>query len=342
MPKLIDLSGQRFGRLRVISRHSENTKLNRAHWNCICDCGEAVIIAGNSLSAGRTRSCGCLNRETITKHGYSHLTEFQIWRQMKERCYNTKAPNYENYGGRGITMCDEWKESFEAFYRDMGPRHSPDHTIDRRENDKDYSKDNCRWATPIEQLNNKRNNHYCEYKGEIKTLSEWCNLLNLKYPVIEQRLRVAGMNVEKAFEQSLQQRVLYTHNGKTANLGQWCRELRLNYATIDRRIRILGMSFETAISFVPSNSDTYFTIGGVTKSLKKWCKERNIKISTVINRLYKSWSFEESLQSIEKREIIFENEINTLEFWCDLFDLDKNQTYLRILRGENFEDIVKE
>ena len=97
--KLVDLSGQRFGRLRVISRHFENTKLNRARWNCICDCGEAVIVDGNSLSAGRTKSCGCLKIEMQTTHGYSHLTEFQIWRQMKERCYNTKAPNFSNLEG---------------------------------------------------------------------------------------------------------------------------------------------------------------------------------------------------------------------------------------------------
>ena len=237
----------------------------------------------------------------MSAHGHSHLTEFQIWRQMKERCYNSKAPNYQNYGGRGIAVCEEWKESFETFYRDMGPRPSSQHTLDRRENNKGYSKENCRWATQIEQLNNKRNNRIYEYNGESKTLTEWCRALNLKYSVIEQRIRVSKM------------------------------------------------SFERAITFIPPTADTLITIDGITKTLIVWCRERLIKFPMVLNRLFRGWTIEEALQPIASLSISYSTsdkeediETKTLEQWCCLLDLDKNQIYLRVLRGETFEDIVKE
>lgn len=118
---------------------------------------------------------------------------------MKNRCNNPKAGRYEDYGGRGITVCDEWME-FEAFYRDMGPRPSKHHSIERRENDKGYSKENCHWATKVEQMNNRRNNILYERDGVTKTLAEWCKEKERKYRRVYYRMKRDGWSFEKAID----------------------------------------------------------------------------------------------------------------------------------------------
>ena len=182
----IDHSGRVFTRLRVIERYSEGASQLSHVWICLCDpdyggCGKVTKVHISNLKGGNTKSCGCLHKEAVTKHGFRHLSEYSIWLNMLARCYNPKHPHYDNYGGRGITMSDEWRESFETFYRDMGPRPSPEYSIDRKDNDKGYFKDNCRWATNLEQQNNKRCNLVYEFDGEKKTLSEWCRELRVDY-----------------------------------------------------------------------------------------------------------------------------------------------------------------
>ncbi|BAW18975.1 hypothetical protein [Ralstonia phage RP12] len=125
-------------------------------------------------------------------------TEYCIWSGIKKRCYNKNSRKYKDYGGRGITMCDEWRESFEAFYADMGPRPSLGHSIDRKNNDEGYSKENCRWATAEEQQNNKRSNLLHELDGILKTLTQWCRELEMNYHTIYQRIYVQGMSFEEA------------------------------------------------------------------------------------------------------------------------------------------------
>lgn len=202
-----DISGRKFGRLTAI-RLVENNKFNHTQWECLCDpkhggCGSIVIVATANLKNGNTRSCGCLrkdaNMNSHTTHGFSSYPEYSVWKGMLSRCYNEKNNSYPEYGGCGITVCDEWKESFEAFYRDMGPRPSQDHSIDRKENDKGYSKENCRWATWEEQASNRRNNLFYDYNGVKRTLAAWCRELSLNYPTVYARLQ-SGMPFEKAVE----------------------------------------------------------------------------------------------------------------------------------------------
>lgn len=154
----LDLTGQRFGRLTVVG-YSHTNRNRKSVWNCHCDCGNDCQVAGERL-VRLTRSCGCLIRETTasrnTTHGQRRSKEYGSWRAMKERCHNQNSEKFADYGGRGITVCDRWRYSFEAFLSDMGDKPSPRHTIDRIDNDRGYEPGNCRWATPSEQRLNQR------------------------------------------------------------------------------------------------------------------------------------------------------------------------------------------
>ena len=173
--KLIDVTGQRFGRLTAIGR-GKNSRNRKSYWLCICDCGTEREVSGEHLRYGLIRSCGCLLREsrqsperleqfarvrhlgveTLRTHGMSYTSEYGIWCAMKARCGNPKTNRFAHYGGRGIQVCAKWKNSFEDFFADVGPRPSPDHSIDRINVDGNYKPGNVRWATPLEQARNKQ------------------------------------------------------------------------------------------------------------------------------------------------------------------------------------------
>lgn len=201
MSKLIDLTGQKFGRLTVI-RRAENAKNGKSRWKCICDCGDEKVLRGEDLRMGKIMSCGCLLKESsakrmqklLTKHGQAGTRLYRVWTGMKQRCYDTKIPYYKNYGGRGITICDEWLHDFQVFY-DWSMANGYDETapkgqctLDRIDNNLGYSPSNCRWATRKEQQNNTRRNYFIEYKGQQYTISQLGKKLGIAPATLSWRL----------------------------------------------------------------------------------------------------------------------------------------------------------
>ena len=199
--RVVDLTGRVFTRMTVLSMCDERRVGNkkRVQYVCQCECGTVKKCVGEDLVAGHTKSCGCLSREVtgdnFRTHGMRRTTEYKIWSNMKGRCQNPNDDAYDRYGGRGITCCERW-EKFENFFEDMGNR--PKGTsLDRIENSKGYSKDNCRWATSTEQGRNKRNNVLIEINGVTRCQSEWCEIAGVSAEKIR-NLRRRGADLHKA------------------------------------------------------------------------------------------------------------------------------------------------
>lgn len=151
-------SGDRFGRLVVIA--AAWSRESHRRWYCRCDCGTTTITRETHMKQGRITSCGCakteFHRRRLLKHGLHGVPEYRVWKTMKSRCTSPGQQSFKYYGARGIGVCDRWRESFETFYADMGPRPGPQYSIDRINNDGHYEPGNCRWATATEQALNKR------------------------------------------------------------------------------------------------------------------------------------------------------------------------------------------
>lgn len=197
-----DLTGQEFGRWTAIRR--ERTPNGEWAWLCRCQCGTEKHQKASRLRSGVSLSCGCMRNEMTTvrniTHGRSKTLAHRIWCVMKTRCVNPNATGYENYGGRGIKVCERW-QSFENFLADMGEPPSSKHSIDRIDVNSDYCPENCRWATDTEQARNKRSNRTLEFRGETRTVSEWSESLGIAYQTILHRLR-AGWSVDDALGKS--------------------------------------------------------------------------------------------------------------------------------------------
>ena len=180
MQKKYDLKGLKFSKLTVLKFYSSIN--NRRYWLCICDCGNEAIVASSYLRNGSTQSCGCLHKECwnkiVTKHNKSFSQEYNSWANMKARCSNPNHPSFSYYGGKGITYCKEW-DSFINFYNDMGELPTPNHTLDRIENNKGYSKDNCRWATRKEQADNRDYVTHDKIDGVIMNRKEVANHIGI-------------------------------------------------------------------------------------------------------------------------------------------------------------------
>lgn len=210
MAKCVDLTGQRFGRLVVLER-VENSKTGSSRWLCKCDCGKTRIHSAGTLNYGTVQSCGCYGREirkkSHTTHNKSKTKLYRVWASMRERCFSPSCNGFVYYGGRGITVCDEWNDSFQAFYDwAMTNGYCEGLSIDRIDVDGNYEPSNCRWVSRNIQANNTRKNVSIEYNGECHTIGEWADILGIEYITLWMRFR-RGWSVEKVFQTPLKEGV---------------------------------------------------------------------------------------------------------------------------------------
>lgn len=188
-----NISGQRFGLLTAISIvENRNTADRHTLWLCVCDCGSTTIASGRYLRARKIISCGCAKRARfkalVTTHGRSQSFEYHSWQSAKERCFNVRNKKYPKYGGRGITMCADWAQSFEQFFAHIGPRPKGT-TLDRIDNNRGYEPGNVRWATSTAQVRNRRVTIFVEHQGITLCLPEWAERLGIKYDTLKHKYK---------------------------------------------------------------------------------------------------------------------------------------------------------
>ncbi len=203
MPALIDLTGDKYGRLTVI-KIAPRVKGRGVEWVCRCDCGNEAVVRSSSLRQGNTRSCGCLAREMLVERNFKHgkarrgkkTRLYGIWVRMRQRCNDPNTDDYEGYGGRGIKVCDEWDDflAFQNWAHSNGYKNKL--TIERIDNDGDYEPNNCKWICLEKQARNKRNNHFIEFNGVCRTLAEWSEVTGIDSSLLRYRLEHWG--TEKA------------------------------------------------------------------------------------------------------------------------------------------------
>lgn len=211
MGKKLDLARNKFGKLTVIELYE--MKNGRSYWKCKCDCGNIGIVLGSSLTTKHTMSCvACGHKRTNisnTKHGMTSSPEYQSWHGMLQRCENSNAKFYKYYGGRGILVCNEWHD-FKNFYNDMGKRPTGT-TLDRKNSNGNYDKENCKWATKEEQSNNRSSNHLITFNGKTKTIMQWANETNLAFETLRERLFKYNWPIEKALTTKVREHKHYGH-----------------------------------------------------------------------------------------------------------------------------------
>ena len=191
-------SGQKYGRYTILSLHKVKGTYKYLAL-CQCDCGsEPHYVQTGQLRNGDSGSCGCLHRERVTKHGAWNHPLFARWVNMMDRCYDPKCQAYSRYGGRGITVCEQW-HNVQNFIADMFESYKKGLQLERIDNNKGYSKENCCWATPKQQSKNRRSTVFITFQGKTLCMKEWAHTVDIPFRTLWQRLRVLGWDVERAF-----------------------------------------------------------------------------------------------------------------------------------------------
>lgn len=183
----IDLTGQRFERLFVIGEAPKRGKSSM--WLCRCDCGAEVSVSVSDLRRGHTKSCGCLRVDNNTTHGIYNTKLYWIWHEMQRRCNDHNKDSYHRYGGRGIIICEEWQDPKNFYDWAITNGYQDGLQIDRKDNDKGYSPDNCRWVTAKENCQNRKTSVFIEHDGETHSMAEWSRITGIPHSTIKTRLK---------------------------------------------------------------------------------------------------------------------------------------------------------
>ncbi|MFZ2306796.1 MAG: hypothetical protein WAW73_20170 [Rhodoferax sp.] len=245
--RVIDMTGKRYSSLVALRMVGKATS-GDLKWSFKCDCGSEFEANGYYARSGKITSCPTCAAERTriasVKHGLTDSAEFEVWTGMQTRCLNRNSPAFENYGGRGISICQRWKNSFENFLADMGERPSPDHSIERENNDGNYEPSNCRWATAEEQANNKRNNVKVTIDGVTKNISAWARQFGVLIPTacLRHKQGLRGMDL---FNSTVKQ---ISHDGITDSISGWSKRTGIKPTTIAMRINKYGWSVQKALT----------------------------------------------------------------------------------------------
>lgn len=276
--RALELDGKKFGRLTAVRRVGHN-RYGHIQWACRCVCGKRTVVGSVALSRGVTQSCGCLAREVRArtararslKHGHSAggkiTPEYMAWASMLYRCSKMNGGGHPHYAGRGIRVCRRWRK-FENFFADMGRRPSKKHSLDRENNSKSYCLNNCRWATPRQQANNRRTTVKITFRGKTLSITEWARELGLNTSTLAMRIR-SGWPVKAAlsarvfagkkrlsYRDALAQAQAYTHNKKrkplvigrvSMSMSDWARRAGISPETLWNRLHRLGWSPSKAV-----------------------------------------------------------------------------------------------
>jgi hypothetical protein len=292
MAKLIDLVGQKFGKLEVKSFHGKIK--SHYYWNCLCECGNLSRVSGYRLRSGHTKSCGCLRKTAIPGRYIDgkRTREMSCWQNMIYRCYNPKNKSYKYYGGRGIQVCERWRDSFENFFEDMGK--CPDGmSIERVDNDGNYEPSNCKWIPKKNQNSNRRDTVIITYNGETKTLNQWATCLGMNYSILKMRLRNWN-NVEKAFTTPIDNYVKkINYNGEIKTILEWANYLNISYSVLSYRLtnwNNVEKAFITPVKIYKKKSTaipvrTLISYHEETKNLLEWSRCLGINYNTLYTRL---------------------------------------------------------
>lgn len=300
MPKEVNLIGQTFGRLTVIEKHPERSNNGSVLWKVKCECGESepFLIIGSTMKSGNTTSCGCARREKtgnkFRKHGMHGSPEHGIWIDIARRCYNENFRQYKDYGGRGIKMSDEWRNSFDTFYQDMGPRPSIKHSVDRKDNNGDYCKENCRWATKLEQANNTSTNVFYELNGEKLTIAQLSKKYDIPYATM--RARLLYLPIEIAIKPEIKfEKYEHDINGIKRTMKDWLHRGGITFSEYLLR-RQKGWTVTESLTPVQLRTAT---IDGITQELDFWVELFGIKDHiSLYRKVLDGINFEEAVREI--------------------------------------------
>jgi hypothetical protein len=241
------IPGERIGMLVTIKPFTD-PDTGYKYWFCQCDCGKRKLIHVCVLRASAI-GCGCRRGEN---HGRTSTTEYRIWCGMIQRCTNPNHDAYHRYGGRGVKICERWRQSFSAFLQDMGPRPTPKYSLDRYpKNDGDYEPGNCRWATSKEQGRNTRVNHVVTFNGQTRCLAEWANITGIGEVTLRYRIAKFKWPIEKALTTPARAKApkqFFTFNGQTLCLEDWATLTGFSAATLWNRIVTSEWSIEDALT----------------------------------------------------------------------------------------------
>lgn len=299
---ILDLTGLRFGRLVVKKFHHRDRD---TWWECICDCGRTTIVRTNHLRSGNTSSCGCYLVDSHIVHGDANTRLYHIWINMKARCCNPNHPRYKDYGGRGITICSEWREDFQNF-KDWALNkggYSDHKSIDRIDNNKrecGYSPENCRFTNDVVQANNKNNNYRLTMDGRTQTLSEWAREYGIHPKTLQSRIVRSGWSIKDALTRDVvKEDKPIKFNGESHTVKEWADLLGISDITL--RYRLVHWTVEKALTTplcTACSRDTAkrYEYNGEILPLKALCAKYGKPYRSVLARLKEGWKIEDAIE----------------------------------------------